>query len=218
MPKGQVNSPWSSEKGKWSLKLEDGFNDSPIDPVSSLLGRQDTVLPVGFDDFAGNKVLRRGVPAKSLQFSYGTLLVTTVFDLLMAQVDVSRGLPGDCPRVYDEDVPFTPAWQEKFTGISRDTVIRLAREFAHDAEVTRGRSMNIVGASVNHWVQNNLIYRAANYALILCGCCGRNGGGMNHYVGQEKVDVDRPLDKHGLCPQLGGAATTTAVTTLALHQ
>lgn len=136
MPKGQVGFRWSSEKGKWSLKLEDGLDDSPIDPVLSLLGQHDSVLLVEFDDFAGNKVLRRDVPAKRLQLSNGTVLVTTVFDLLMAQVGVSRGLPGEYPRGHDEDVPFTPGWQEKFTGSSRDTVIRLAREFAHDAEVT----------------------------------------------------------------------------------
>ena len=47
--------------------------------------------------------------------------------------------------------------------------------------------MVIVGASANHWYYNNLCYRSATVALILCGCCGVNGGGINHYVGQEKL-------------------------------
>ena len=69
---------------------------------------------------------------------------------------------------------------------------RQAREFAHNAEVTNGKSMVIVGASINHWYNNNLSYRAPITALILCGCCGVNGGGMNHYVGQEKLTLAAP--------------------------
>ena len=54
--------------------------------------------------------------------------------------------------------------------------------------------MVIVGASANHWYYNNLIYRSATVALILCGCCGVNGGGINHYVGQEKLAPVAPWD------------------------
>ncbi|MCC6315034.1 MAG: nitrate reductase subunit alpha, partial [Thermomicrobiales bacterium] len=43
-----------------------------------------------------------------------------------------------------------------------------------------------------HWYYNNLAYRAPITALLLCGCCGRNGGGMNHYVGQEKLALVAP--------------------------
>ena len=31
------------------------------------------------------------------------------------------------------------------------------------------------------------MYRAGIVALILTGCVGKNGGGLNHYVGQEKL-------------------------------
>ena len=47
--------------------------------------------------------------------------------------------------------------------------------------------MIIIGAGVNHWYHNDLIYRAAITALILTGSVGRNGAGLAHYVGQEKV-------------------------------
>jgi nitrate reductase alpha subunit len=47
--------------------------------------------------------------------------------------------------------------------------------------------MVIIGAGVNHWYHNNLIYRACIGTLMLTGCVGRNGGGLNHYVGQEKL-------------------------------
>ena len=101
---------------------------------------------------------------------------------------ISRGLEGAFATSYDdEDAPYTPAWQERHTGIGRETAIRFAREFATNAELTNGKSMVIVGASANHWYYNNLCYRSATVALILCGCCGVNGGGINHYVGQEKL-------------------------------
>src|SRR5574337_1654819 len=108
------------------------------------------------------------------------------------QFGVSRGLPGEYPQSYDEVGAYTPAWQESYTGIGKETVIRLAREFASNAEATEGKSMIIIGASINHWYNNNLAYRAPIYALILCGCCGVNGGGMNHYVGQEKLTLVAP--------------------------
>ena len=50
---------------------------------------------------------------------------------MMAQFGHSRGLEGAFPSSYDdEDAPYTPAWQEKHTGIGRETAIRFAREFA----------------------------------------------------------------------------------------
>ncbi|MCC6166936.1 MAG: nitrate reductase subunit alpha [Caldilineaceae bacterium] len=192
MPKGSVGFRWQEEKGKWNLKMEDGLDDSPLDPLLTFLGEHDEVASIGFHEFAAGSRSRRGVPAKYVETSAGRVLVTTAFDLLMAQFGVGRGLPGDYPTGYNEVAPYTPAWQEQYTGIGRDTVIRLAREFAANAEKTQGRSMIIVGASVNHWYNNNLGYRAPITALLLCGCCGRNGGGMNHYVGQEKLSLVAP--------------------------
>jgi nitrate reductase alpha subunit len=191
MPKGTVGFRWAREKGKWNLSMEDGVDSSRIDPALTFLGQPDTV-PVLFDDFAGPTRLRRHVPVRYVDTAGGRVAVATVYDLLMAQFGVGRGLPGDYPSTYDEDAPYTPAWQEKHTGIGRQTVIRLAREFAANAEATQGRSMIIIGASINHWYNNNLAYRAPITALILCGCCGKNGGGMNHYVGQEKLTLVAP--------------------------
>jgi nitrate reductase alpha subunit len=64
-----------------------------------------------------------------------------VFDLLAAQLGVQRGeLPGDWPAGYfDPTQPYTPAWQERLTGVDARRVIRIAREFARNAERTRGR-------------------------------------------------------------------------------
>jgi nitrate reductase alpha subunit len=193
LPKGQVGYRWGEEKGKWNLLMEDGVDGSKLDPELSFLDRHDAVAAVSFDDFATGARLSRGVPVRYVETAEGRVAVATVYDLLMAQFGVGRGLEGDYPASYDdEDAPFTPAWQEQLTGIGRDTVIRFAREFAGNAEATKGKSMVIVGAAINHWYHGNLAYRAPITALMLCGCCGVNGGGMNHYVGQEKLTLQAP--------------------------
>ncbi len=79
----------------------------------------------------------------------------------MAQFGVDRGLAGDYPADYDdENGVYTPAWQEKYTGIDRANVIQFAREWASTAEKTGGKCSIIIGAGVNHWYHSNLIYRA----------------------------------------------------------
>jgi nitrate reductase alpha subunit len=129
--------------------------------------------------------MRRGVPALQV----GGRLVTTVFDLLMANYGVARdGLPGDWPAAYDDpSQPYTPAWQEAITSVPAQACARVAREFARNAELSGGRSMIAMGAGTNHWYHSDQIYRAFLSLLMLCGCEGVNGGGWAHYVGQEKV-------------------------------
>ncbi len=135
----------------------------------------------------GGSSIRRGVPAIRI----GGRLVTTVFDLLMAQYAVGReGLPGEWPASYDDPQPSTPAWQEQITGVPAAAAARIAREFARNAELSRGRSMIAMGAGTNHWFHSDQIYRSFFTLIMLCGCQGVNGGGWAHYVGQEKV---RPL-------------------------
>ncbi len=192
MPKGTIGFRWGTEKGKWNLLLEDGLDNSPIEPVLTFIENYDDAIPVKFMGFAEEKEFIRYVPVKYIETTDGKVPVTTVYDLLMAQFGISRGLQGEYPESYDDDIPYTPAWQEKFTGISRKIVIRLAREFAKNAEITQGRSMIIIGTGINHWYYNNLGYRAPITALLLCGCVGRNGGGLNHYVGQEKAVLLAP--------------------------
>jgi nitrate reductase alpha subunit len=189
MPKGSVGHRWGSRQGQWNLELKDGLDDSPIDPQLSFRQEHDEIVLVGFEDFSNdNAIIWRGVPVKYLETSEGAVPVATVFDLLMAQLGVGRGLAGDYPADYDDPAhTFTPAWQEKFTGIDRATVINFARQFANTAEKTGGKCTVIIGAGVNHWYHNNLIYRSAITALMLCGCVGVNGGGLAHYVGQEKL-------------------------------
>ncbi|OLS27118.1 MAG: Respiratory nitrate reductase 1 alpha chain [Candidatus Heimdallarchaeota archaeon LC_3] len=193
MPKGSIGFRWSKlQKGNWNLKMEDGLDDSPINPLLTFLDDNDETVPVEFEIIAEQKKHLRHIPVKTIDTKDGKIKVTTVLDLLMGQFGVSRGLSGDYPKDYDDPMSYTPAWQEKYTGIGKDTIIRFAREFASNAETTFGKSMVIIGAGINHWYHNNLQYRAPGTALILTGCCGVNGGGLNHYVGQEKLTLIAP--------------------------
>lgn len=188
VPKGAVGHRWQKEGGKWNLKLEHEVDDNPYDPFLTLLDNSDEILQVSFTDFGLDTHRLRGVPVRYIETTSGLTPVATVYDLVMGQYGVDRGLPGDYPKDYtDKDAAYTPAWQEIFTGVDSKTVIQFAREWANTANLTKGRCMIIVGAGINHWYHGNVMYRAGIMALMLTGCVGRNGGGMNHYVGQEKL-------------------------------
>ncbi|OFW04667.1 MAG: nitrate reductase subunit alpha [Acidobacteria bacterium RIFCSPLOWO2_02_FULL_67_36] len=189
LPLGSVGARWGTSDGKWNLRLEDFADGAPIDPLLSFLDRHDRTVPVRLDDFGAATVRTRGVPARRVPLADGTVCtVATVYDLLMAQYGVSRGLPGDYPAdVDDAEQPYTPAWAEQYTGVGRDTLLRFAREWGLTAERTNGKCLIIIGAGVNHWYHANLMYRAAIHALMFSGAVGVNGGGLGHYVGQEKL-------------------------------
>lgn len=191
MPLGSVGFRWQEQEGEWNLGMKDGLDGTEITPFLTLLECGNDILQVRFADYDGGKTVKRGVPVRYLNTERGRVPVTTVFDLLMARCGVGRGLAGDYPVNYDdEDAPYTPAWQERFTGVGRETVIRFAREWAETAARTGGKCTIIVGSGTNHWYHSNLTYRTGIMALILCGCVGVNGGGLNHYTGQEKVQPE----------------------------
>jgi nitrate reductase alpha subunit len=182
-PAGSVGSRWDGS-GRWNLDL------AGVEPALGCPTGGETVEVVlpRFDTTPAG-VLRRGVPVRRLA---GQTVVTTVYDLLLAQYGVARdGLPGQWPAGYDDpDQPYTPAWQEPITGVPAGACARIAREFADNADRSGGRSMIIMGAGTNHWFHSDTIYRAMLALTTLTGCQGVNGGGWAHYVGQEKC---RPI-------------------------
>jgi nitrate reductase / nitrite oxidoreductase, alpha subunit len=190
VPNGTLGHRWQKEKGKWNILQKNSMNDKEIDPLITFIDESDENVLVRFSDFSdgtGDHNYERAVPTKKIKTIDGEVLVTTGLDLMFAQYGVSRGLEGDYPENLDDDKMFTPAWQEKFTGTGRDVVTTFAREWATTAKLSHGQCSIIIGAGVNHWYHNNLIYRAAITTLMLTGCVGVNGGGLNHYVGQEKL-------------------------------
>jgi nitrate reductase / nitrite oxidoreductase, alpha subunit len=192
MPMGSSGHRWAEKKGQWNLLQQDGKDGSKIDPELTFLEVSDGVKQVRLDDFAEGESTLRGVPVRTVQTADGPVTVTTVYDLLMAQYGVGRGLDGNYPSSYDDDAIYTPAWGERYCGIDRSNIIKFAREWASTAEHTNGKCTVIIGAGINHWYHGNLMYRAAINALMFCGCVGVNGGGLAHYVGQEKLAPGEP--------------------------
>ena len=197
VPNGSVGFRWG-EQGKWNLE-EKETNGAATRLRLSLAEVKDDLADVAFPYF-GNiptehfthtehaSVLERRVPGKRLKLANGEALVATVHDLFIANYGVDCGFGGsNVAKSYDEDTPYTPAWAEKITGVSRDKIIQVAREFATNAEKTNGRSMIIIGAAMNHWYHADMNYRGVINMLVMCGCVGQSGGGWSHYVGQEKL-------------------------------
>lgn len=224
LPVGTLGFRWEEQKtGRWNLKSEDASTGESFDPMISCMGDKGTFeeVQVLFSDFTDTfdttlgstegkgrpaTSLTRSVPTRKLKTKDGKeIIVTTAFDLLLAQLGVNRGLSGDYPKDYDDaSVPYTPAWQEQETGVDRELVIRVAREWAENSEKTKGKSLFITGSGVLHWYHGGtLTYRAMAVMGIITGCMGRNGGGFNHYVGTEKI---RPFAAIGT---LGGASDWT---------
>jgi nitrate reductase alpha subunit len=206
LPNGSIGFRWGAEgrddTGKWNLEAKEAEGGSDVRLKLSLAedGAQSTELSeVAFPYFAGTSSAHftpnpqdngvshiARVPATRLQTQDGNVLVATVFDLQAAQYGIDRGF-GTGAKDYDDNAPYTPAWQEAITGVPRAQVVRVAREFAENAHKTKGKSMIIIGAAMNHWYHCDMNYRGVINLLMMCGCIGQSGGGWAHYVGQEKL-------------------------------
>ncbi|MBW8715376.1 MAG: nitrate reductase subunit alpha, partial [Variovorax paradoxus] len=208
VPQGAIGFRWGADgradAGQWNLEAKEAEHGAEVKLTLSLLDDAAAAIQpaqIGFPYFGGiesehfpnnaqSDVLVRTVPVRlvALGAEGQTALVATVFDLQAANYGLARGLPGEMAAAgYDDDTPYTPAWQEKITGVPRDQVITVAREFAANAEKTHGKSMVIIGAAMNHWYHSDMNYRGVINILMMCGCIGQSGGGWAHYVGQEKL-------------------------------
>jgi len=198
-PQGSIGFRWDGSK-RWNLEEKEGVTGAETKLQLSFIDERDDLATVSFPYFGGvshehytsneqGEVLERRVPVRRVTLADGsTAKVATVFDLMVAHYGVDRGL-GD-PNVassYADDVPYTPAWQQAITSVPPEHVVQVAREFGDNAAKTKGRSMVILGAGLNHWYHMDMNYRAIINMLVMCGCIGQSGGGWAHYVGQEKL-------------------------------
>ncbi len=192
VPNGSIGHRWENKKN-WNLEMADE-SGHVYDPKLTLLGCEDETVMLNLPYFDDQKrsVLKRSVPVKRIEINGKIHFVTVIFDVMLANYGVIRnpdqeGYPSD----YEDLLPYTPAWQQQFTGIKPKQVIQIAREFAQNAVETKGRSMIIMGAGINHWFHADVNYRTILNLVLLTGSEGVNGGGWAHYVGQEKV---RPFE------------------------
>lgn len=194
--KGSIGYRWDASK-LWNLKN----NTSDINPTLSFIDSFDKMITVNFPYYASSKykhnhfkhthhddILKKNVPIKILNIDNKQIYITTVFDLMVANYGIDRvEYNNSMTSSYDDNIPYTPCWQESITGINKNTAITLARQFADNANKTQGKSMIITGAGLNHWYHMDMNYRGMINILMLCGCIGISGGGWAHYVGQEKL-------------------------------
>ncbi|MEU1727773.1 molybdopterin-dependent oxidoreductase [Nonomuraea sp. NPDC050227] len=171
-----------------------GLLGRACDRLSVYGGEAVQVLLPRFD--FGPGVLRRGVPV----VRDGGELVTTVFDLLLAAYGVARdGLPGVWPQGYGDREPYTPGWQEIYTGVAASRTVKTARELGVTAEKTGGRCMIVPGRLETPHADT--AYRAMLALLVLTGCgsgWAQPAGGAGiplvpylclHACGEDRADV-----------------------------
>jgi nitrate reductase alpha subunit len=213
LPQGSIGFRWGPEgradAGKWNLEDKEARHGGTVKLRLSAMEATPTpqTAQVAFPYFGGiehehfpnntggaggSGVMLRTVPVTRISLGKEgekrEALVATVFDLQAANLGVARGLPDEnAAQNYDENTPYTPAWQEKITGVPRQQLLTVARQFAENADKTQGKSMVIIGAAMNHWYHSDMNYRGIINMLMLCGCIGKSGGGWAHYVGQEKL-------------------------------
>ncbi len=191
VPNGTIGQRWN-DKEKWNLKLETETGEA-IDPLLSTFNqanREKATIQFPLFDSNGNKVFDRPISVIPIPLADGTTqYAATVYDVMLAQYGVSE----DATVTIEDDI-YTPAWQEPITGVKASIVEQIAREFAQNSIDTKGRSMIIMGAGINHWYNSDTIYRAILNLVILTASEGVNGGGWAHYVGQEKC---RPYEGWG---------------------
>ena len=193
IPNGTIGDRHGNAE-KWNLRLENSETGEKIAPQLSVYDQREGAVLIKlpyFGDAEHEGIIERAVPVITVETKDGPIQVTTVYDLLLANYGIDRGLGGEVAHSYEENTPYTPAWQEKITGVKANVVISTAREFADNSIKTSGRSMIIMGGGINHWYHADIIYRTILNILLFTATEGRNGGGWAHYVGQEKL---RPIE------------------------
>lgn len=94
-----------------------------------------------------------------------TVEVRPVFEILKSRIEADNNI----------------AKAAKITGVPAKTIIEVAREYA-----TTQPAMIICGGGTMHWYYSDVLLRAMHLLTALVGSEGKNGGGMNHYIGQWK--------------------------------
>ena len=194
--KGSIGYRWDGSK-LWNLK----HDINKLNLKLSLIDNKTDIISINFPYFSGSDyihnhfkntchsdILSRNVPVNKIKIKNKDVFIATVFDLMVANYGIDRGLKDiNVASSYNDNIPYTPFWQEKITNIKKNDVITLAKQFAETAHKTSGKSMIITGAGLNHWYHMDMNYRGMINVLMMCGCVGKSGGGWAHYVGQEKL-------------------------------
>ena len=187
-PTASIGFRWG-EDGKWNLLEE---RRRPGRPRSRThLHRQPgwrTVVSVGFPHFVPgrDRLLYRNVPARRLKLANGESLVTSVFDLQVAQYGIDRGLGGGNVAT-PTTTPMSPTPRPGLPRSRRQG----RRPRAHRPRVRRERLEDQGQVHGDHGrgdqplVPQRPAYRSIMNLLHMCGCVGQTGGGWAHYVARK---------------------------------
>ena len=122
-----------------------------------------------------------GSEQKTIQLNGADPALTGTF-----QVQLADGKTAEVTTVFE-------LLKKEIAGYTVDKVAARTGLPAHEIELfakelgTRKPAMIIHGAGTNHWFHNDLSNRSLILLVALTGNTGKNGGGFNHYVGQERV-------------------------------
>ena len=146
-------------KGCWG---EEPPTKPPIQPP--FLGRNTLTFPKGYLELGELDPALEGT-FKVKNKDGKTVTVRPVFD------------------IYKEKImkDYTPEKAGKITGVNAQVITRVAREYAGAKP-----AMIITGAGINHWFYADVNMRSVHFLAALTGNIGKQGGGVNHYIGQWK--------------------------------
>ena len=227
LPNGSIGFRWGEpgreDEGKWNLEAKEARTNTDVKLKLSVIedGEQETqVVDVGFPYFGGRdtpnftanaqngEINHAKVPAVRLRLGKAGeeryAMVATVFDLQVAQYGIDRGL-GSGAKNFDDNAAYTPAWQESITGVPRDQVITVARQFADNADKTHGKSMIIIGAAMNHWYHADMNYRGVINLLDDVRLHRPKRRRLGALRGPGKAAPPNRLGATGLCHRLGAS-------------
>lgn len=156
---------WDAKTGK-PVIMKGCWGDEPEQkgPPVAFLGRNTNTFPKGYIDLGDLDPALEG--SYKVQLKDGSAVdVQPVFDILKA-------------RIMSQDTPEKAA---AITGIPAKVIVQLARDYA-----TAKPAMIISGGGTNHWYYSDVLLRVFHLLSALTASEGKNGGGLQHYIGQWK--------------------------------
>lgn len=170
----------------WNGQAHAGTISSSTTPVTETVAKPDPQAIFYAFDRKTNAVTQvpgsMGSPALSLDLAGVDPALEGTW-----KVTLSDGKQVEVTTVFSQlkktlaDPGYTISGAARACGISEADLVEFARGF------TRKPAMIIHGAGTNHWYHNDLLNRAMILLVALTGNVGKNGGGFNHYVGQERI-------------------------------
>ena len=156
---------WDSKTGK-PVITKGSWGDQPEQkaPPVAFMGRNTHTFPKGYIALENLDPALEGKFQVKLQDG-NTVEVRPVFEILKSRIEADNNI----------------AKAAKITGVPAKTIIEVAREYA-----TTQPAMIICGGGTMHWYYSDVLLRAMHLLTALVGSEGKNGGGMNHYIGQWK--------------------------------